>query len=315
MSMSTRRDFLARSAAAAGALALGAENLLVGRALGAEKPADMTIARWKEPKELTPEQIGKAAVKVTEAAIEGLGGLKRFVSKGDVVWVKPNIGWDRKPELAANTTPEVVATLVRLCFEAGAKVVKVGDNPCDIARKSYETSGIAEAVRPLGAEVVFLDRRRFRDTAIKGERVKTLAMYPAILDCDLVINVPIVKHHGLAKATMCMKNYLGVMDNRRPFHQALPDCVADLTRYMKPRICVLDAMRILTAHGPKGGNPADVLVKGAVAAGIDIVALDAWGAEIMGKKPSEIGTVVKGQEAGLGKMDYRSLNLKEFAVS
>ena len=315
MSKSSRRDFLARSAAAAGALALGAENLLAGQAAGGGKPADMTIARWKDPKDLTPEQIRKAAVKLTEAAIEGLGGLKRFVSKGDVVWVKPNIGWDRTPELAANTNPDVVATLVRLCFEAGAKTVKVGDNPCDIARKTYETSGIAEAVRPLGAEVVFLDRRRFRDTDIKGERVKTLAMYPAILDCDLVINVPVVKHHGLAKATMCMKNYLGVMDNRRPFHQALPVCVADLTRYMKPRICVLDAVRILTAHGPRGGNPDDVLVKGAVAAGTDIVALDAWGAEVMGKKPADVGTVVKGQEVGLGKMDYRSLSLKEITVS
>jgi uncharacterized protein (DUF362 family) len=315
MNKPSRRDFLARSATAAGALALGAERLLAGQGGGSGKPADLAIARWRQPKDLSPGQIRKAAVKLTEAAIEGLGGLKRFVSKGDVVWVKPNIGWDRTPELAACTNPDVVATLVRLCFEAGAKAVKLGDNPCDIARKTYESSGIAEAVRPLGAEVVFLDRRRFRDTAIKGERVKTLAMYPAILDCDLVINVPVVKHHGLAKATLCMKNYLGVMDNRRPFHQALPVCVADLTRYMKPRLCVLDAVRILTAHGPKGGNPADVQVKGAVAAGVDIVALDAWGAEIMGKKPTDIGTIVKGQEVGLGTMDYRSLKLKEIAVS
>jgi len=315
MDQPSRRDFLARSAAAAGALALGAENLLAGEAAGDAKPTDMCIARWKEPKDLKSEQMPKAAVKLTEAAIEGVGGLKRFVSKGDVVWVKPNIGWDRTPELAANTNPDVVATLVRLCFEAGAKTVKVGDNPCDLAQKTYQTSGIAEAVRPLGTEVLFLDRRRFRDTSIKGERVKTIPMYPEILDCDLVINVPIVKHHGLAKATMCMKNYMGVIEQRRTFHQAIAVSLADLTRYMKPRICVLDATRILTAHGPKGGNPDDVQIKGTIAAGTDIVALDAWGAEVMGKKPADVGSIVKGQEVGLGTMDYRSLNLKETTVS
>jgi uncharacterized protein (DUF362 family) len=105
------------------------------------------------------------------------------------------------------------------------------------------------------------------------------------------------------------------MDNRRPFHQAIPALLADLTRFMKPRIAILDAVRVLTAHGPRGGNPADVALKTTVAAGVDLVALDALGAEILGRKPADIATIVKGQEAGLGKMDYRSLALKEIAVS
>ena len=92
------------------------------------------------------------AVKLTEQAIEALGGMKRFVSRGDVVWVKPNIGWDRTPETAANTNPDVVATIIRLCFDAGAKTVKVGDNPCDVAEKTYEASGIAAAARAAGGE-------------------------------------------------------------------------------------------------------------------------------------------------------------------
>lgn len=315
MSKPSRRDFLARSAAIAGASAFGMESLLTAQAADDVKPADMTVARWEKPEALTAEQIRSAAVKLTEAAIEGLGGLKRFVSKGDVVWVKANIGWDRTPEQAANTNPDVVATIVRLCFDAGAKTVKVGDNPCDLARNTYQNSGIAAAVAPLGAEVVFLDPRRFRDADIKGERVKSIPIYPAIIDCDLVINVPIVKHHGLATLTMCMKNYMGVIDNRKSFHQAIPTCLADLTRYMKPRLCVLDAVRTLAAHGPKGGNLADVQVKGTLAAGTDIVALDAWGAELMGKKPADIASVAKGHEVGLGTMDYRSLNLKELTVS
>lgn len=314
MSEQTRRDFIARSTAA-GMMALGAEGLLATRAQAAAGNADMAIAKWAGQGTPTAEELKRIAIELTEKAVEGIGGLGRFVSRGDVVWVKPNIGWDRTPELAANTNPDVVATLVRLCLEAGAKKVKVGDNPCDLAEKSYHSSGIAAAAKAAGAEVVFLDRRRFRQTAIGGERVKTIPIYPDILECDLVLNVPIIKHHGLAKATMCMKNYMGVIEERRTFHQAIADCLADLTRFMKPPVCVLDGIRILKAHGPKGGNPADVELKTAVAAGTDVVALDAWGAELMGLKASDVESTVKGQAMGLGTMDYRSSNLKEISIS
>ena len=312
MCMHTRRDFLTHSAAAAGMLSLGAGNLL---AQATEKTPDMTIARWSGKGDADAAQLKQIATKLTEKAIEGLGGMARFVKKGDIVWVKPNIGWDRTPEQAANTNPDVVATLVRLCLDAGAKAVKVGDNPCNPADKTYEHSGIAPAAKAAGAEIVFLDRSRFKETNVGGERIKTLPFYPAVLDCDLVINVPIVKHHRLSGATMCMKNYMGVIDKRPTFHQAMAECLADVTRFMKPRICVLDAVRILTDHGPMGGNLADVVVKNTVAAGVDIVALDAFGAELMGKTAKDFKTIVKGHEAGLGKMDYRSLALRELSVS
>ncbi len=307
----SRRDFLVHSAA--GLSASAAAPLF---ALGADDDkTDMAIARYSGKEELAGEELQKVAAKLTESALARLGGLGRFVGKGAKVWVKPNIGWDRAPELAANCNPDVVAAVVRLCFEAGAKTVKVGDNPCDLASKSYVSSGIPAAVRPLGAEVVMLDRSRFREMKIGGERVKTLPIFPEIIECDLVINIAVAKHHALANATLCMKNFMGVMEKRNTFHQAIPVCVADLTRFMKPRIAILDAVRILKAHGPKGGNPADVELKTTVAAGVDLVALDALGAELLGKKPSAIATIVKGQEVGLGKMDYRSLALKEVAVS
>jgi len=316
MNQHSRRDFLVRSAAA-GMSALGAANLLAQQAAAAQQPADMSIARWAGPKEDTDAQIKRIAVKLTEQAIQSIGGLKRFVSRGDVVWVKPNIAWDRTPELAANTNPDVVATLVRLCLDAGAKTVKVGDNPCDLAQKTYQSSGIAAAVKPLGAKILFLDSRRFRTVNIRGERVKSLLLYPEILDADVLINVPVAKHHRRAGLTLCMKNYMGVMDNRSPFHQAIPECLADLTRYMKPRtaLCVLDCMRVLNDHGPKGGDPADVMTTLTVAAGTDPVALDAFGAELMGRKPQDIGSVVVGSKKGLGTIDYRSLALREIAVS
>ena len=310
MSTHSRRDFMVRSAAAAGTLALQPEQLFA-----AEKPVDMTITRWAGEKSPDAEKIREIAVKLTEKAIEGLGGLKRFVQQGAVVWVKPNIGWDRTPEYAANTNPEVVATIVRLCFEAGAKTVRVGDNTCNIDRKCYVSSGIAEAAKKVGAEIVFLDRSRFKETDIHGEHVKSIPIFPSILESDLVINVPIVKHHVLAKATMCMKNYMGVIDNRKLFHQNIPGCLVDITRFMKPRICILDAVRILKDHGPRGGKLEDVETKLTLAAGTDIVALDAWGAEVLGHKPTDIESVVQGDKAGLGKIDYRSLALREIAVS
>jgi len=308
----SRRDFLVRSAAGVSAAAAG--QFLAFGADDEQKPADMTIARWKGEGTPAAEELSQIATRLTENALAGVGGLGRFVGKGDVVWVKPNIGWDRTPELAANCNPDVVATIVRLCFEAGAKTVKVGDNPCDVAAKAYASSGIPAAVRPLGAEVITLDRSRVRETAIKGEKVKTIPMFPEILDCDLVISVAVAKHHALANATLCMKNYMGVIEKRQTFHQAMPVCIADLTRFMKPKIAILDAVRVLTAHGPKGGNLADVAMKTTVAAGVDLVALDALGAEVLGKKPTDIPSIVKGQEVGLGKMDYRSLALKEVAI-
>lgn len=316
----TRRGFLAQSAATAGLLAWGTKPLPAAP-LAAGQQAEMTIAKWAgagEPIAETmrnPAAMKNIAVKLTEQAIAGVGGIERFVKRGDVVWVKPNIGWDRTPEQAANTNPDVVATIVRLCFEAGAKKVKVGDNTCNPADKCYYRSGIAAAVKPLGAEVLYVDPSRARRTEIKGEKIKETPIFPEMIETDLIINIPVVKHHALATATLCMKNYMGVIADRKSFHQDIPTCLADLTRYLKPKLCILDAMRILTAHGPTGGRLEDVKTLLTVAAGTDIVALDAFGAELLGHNPAKIGSVAKGAKEGLGTLDYRSLPLREMSVS
>lgn len=320
----SRREFLVRSAVL-GVAALGTRKLAWGQpapagqqpaAGGGDRPLDMTIVRFKGEMS-TADAVGETspAARLTEKALAELGGMQRFVKKGDVVWVKPNIGWNRTAEQAANTHPEVVAALVRLCLNAGAKKVKVGDYPCNEAKETYENSGIAGAAQAAGAEVVYLDKTRFRDMKIGGNRLKQHPVYPGIVECDLVINVPIAKHHSATTVTACMKNYMGVVEKRREFHQDLPTTIADITQFMKPRLCVLDATRVLTAHGPTGGDLADVKVLNTVAAGVDIVALDAFGCELLGYKPAEIETVTTGQKYGLGKIDYRSLALKEFELS
>lgn len=304
----SRRSFM-KQGITAGAVTFG--GLAYGQAPADNKPVDMTIARWKGGE----VPVNELAVKLTEQAIDALGGMKRFVSKGDVVWVKPNIGWDRTPEQAGNTNPDVVATLIRLCLDAGAKQIKVGDNTCNPAERTYVTSKIADAAKGAGAEVVFLDPNRYRDMDIGGERLKMHPVYPEIVECDLVISAPITKNHSATKITNCMKNFMGCVEKRQIFHQDLPTCIADMTAFMKPRIAVMDAIRVLVANGPTGGNLADVRQPNIIAAGTDLVALDAFGAEVLGLNPQDIGTVTTGQARGLGVMDYHSLNLKELEVA
>jgi len=282
-----------------------------------DAPAQMCIARWtgQEPG-AQAQAVMAMATKLTEQAVAAIGGMKRFVSSGDVVWVKPNMAWNSAPEFGANTHPDVVATLVRLSLEAGAKKVRVGDATVHPAKKAYAASGIQAAAEAAGAEVVFLDDNRLKDVAINGERLQKWALYPDIIESDLVINCPVVKNHSIATATVCMKNYMGIIGgNRGLWHQNLAQCLCDITAFMKPPMCVVDATRVMTANGPTGGNMADVKAMNTVAAGTDIVALEAFGAELLGLEPAEVKTVAAAQAAGLGTMDYRGLALKELEVA
>ncbi|OQB36606.1 MAG: hypothetical protein BWY09_01886 [Candidatus Hydrogenedentes bacterium ADurb.Bin179] len=306
---SSRREFLKQGALAGAVTLRGAA--WTETAANAAGPMDMAIARWKGG----DSPVSDIAVKLTEQAMEAIGGMKRFVSKGDVVWIKPNIGWDRTPEQAGNTNPDVVKTLVRMCLDAGARTIKVGDNTCNPAEKTYVTSKIGEYAREAGAEVVFLDPNRYRDMDIGGERLKMHPVYPEVVECDLVISVPITKHHSATKMTNCMKNFMGVVEKRQIFHQDLPTCIADITAFMKPRIAVMDAVRILTANGPTGGDLKDVSQPNIIAAGTDLVALDAFGAELLGQDPKTMETVLVGEKRGLGVSDYHSLKLKELDVA
>jgi len=315
MSGSTRRDFLKTSALVGGGLVTADFLALTRAALAADTLPAMAIARWSETA-LAGADLTAAAVGLTEAAIASLGGMDRFVKKGDTIWVKPNIGWNRRPELAANTNPDVVGTVVRLCKDAGAKTVKVGDHPCHPARQAYRNSGIAKAAEAAGGKMVYLDQKRFKDMPIGGEFLDKWPVYLEVAEADLVINVPILKHHGLTKCSLSMKNYMGVIGgNRSAWHQNMDACVTDITQFMKPQLTVLDAVRVLTDHGPQGGNPEDVDVRGIVAASTDVVALDALGATLLGHDPAEIGYVAAAANRGLGTLDYASLNPVEKILS
>ncbi len=258
---------------------------------------------------------GASPAKITRAAIDALGGIKTFVSKGDIVVVKPNMAWDRTPEQAANTNPEVVATIVRMCLEAGAKKVKVFDRAVNDPRRCYVQSGIEYAAKAAGAEVSHIDYRKFKDVDTKGSSLKVWPIYTEVFEANKVINVPIAKHHGLARLTMAMKNWMGVMGGSRGgIHQKLDECIAELAAFIKPTLTVLDAVRILTANGPQGGNLADVKKLDTVIASVDQVAVDSYGATLFGMKGSDLGYVRFANKLGIGNMDMSRINIKMLKV-
>ncbi|MBA4395811.1 MAG: cytoplasmic protein [Syntrophus sp. (in: bacteria)] len=298
-----RRDFLKSAAIAGAALSvpMGLDPILT--ALVAAEKTDLAVAGGTPP------------AKITRAAVDALGGMKRFVSRGDVVVVKPNIGWDRTPEYAANTNPDVVAAVVRLCFEAGAKTVKVFDHTVTDPRRTYKQSGIADAATAAGATVSFIDDRKFKDMQINGRSLKSWPLYTELFEADKVINVPIAKTHGISKLTLGMKNWMGVMGGwRGRIHQRVDESIVDLAMFIKPALTVLDAVRILTANGPQGGNLADVKQLNMVIAGTDAVAVDAFGATLFGMKPAELGCVRIGHELKLGSMDLEKMKIKRITV-
>jgi len=298
-----RRHFLKASLTAGIALSLPAAVDPLLRDLAAAGKPDLAVASGTPPGT------------VTQAAIDALGGMKQFVSRGDVVVVKPNIGWDRTPEFAANTNPEVVAAVVRLCLEAGAKKVKVLDYPVNDARRCYKQSGIFDAATSAGADVVYPDSRKFRDMKIGGGTIKTWPMYTEAIEADRIINLPIAKTHGTSVLTLGMKNWMGVMGGwRGRIHQRIHESLVDVSLFIKPSLIVLDAVRILTNNGPQGGDLSDVKRLDTVIAGTDQVAVDAYGATLFGMKGTEIGFIRLGHEAGLGTMDLAKLHIKKIRV-
>jgi len=304
MNDGSRRDFLKTCAMIGAAMKLGPFAL---DADAADAGPALCIAHYKTSPQGT-DAIAEEARRLTQEAVNGLGGMSRFISKGDVVWIKPNIGWNRKPEQAATTNPDVVATLVSLCKQAGAKRVIVSDNSCNSAVASFARSGIQQAAQGAGAECFVMDENRFRKTSMNGKVMPAWELYGDVLGVNKFINVPIVKNHSLCKATLGMKNLMGVAGGERNrFHQDLSNTLVDLATFIRPTLVVMDAVRVLTANGPTGGNLADVQRRDTVAAGTDQVAIDAFGATLLGLKPHDIGYIVEGSARKLGTMAFESL--------
>ncbi len=256
----------------------------------------------------TPEQL-------VQAALNEMGGIKRFISRGDIVAIKPNIGWDRTALHAANTNPGVVAAMVKACYEAGAKKVVVTDASCNDPSRCFQRSGIWKAAYDVGAEVVLPVEHRFRGMRLKGDVLDEWPVYTPLVNADKVINLPIAKHHNLSKYTAAMKNWYGVLGGRRNrLHQNIDTSIADLATFMRPTLTVVDAVRVLMRNGPQGGNLDDAREQHTVIASIDQVAADAWGCQLIGQKRENLAYLKMADERGIGTMFYEKLKMKEISL-
>lgn len=314
----TRRDFLKRSSKAGIAVVAAgstgfwlrsrsirpedeaAANLLANFLVEVKTPIpDMVVARGGSPEELTT------------AVIKALGGMENFISKDDIVALKPNVSWNRAPMHAANTNPELVKCVVEHCFNAGASKVMVMDNSCNDARMCFNRSGIKNAAESAGAEVILPEKRKFKIVNMAGFVLTNWPVFMPILEADKVINLPIVKHHNLCRATMGMKNWYGMIDGRRnQLHQKIDLSIADLATFFRPTLTILDANRVLMKNGPVGGNVNDVKEFQTVIAGTDPVAIDAFGATILGANVNDIEYIQIAHNRGIGNMNLDELKIE-----
>ena len=293
-----RRELLRRLGLGVAAVGLG--QVALGQKAGGQQQQPVVVAEKDKPAELVRK------------AIKALGGMGRFVKKGNRVLIKPNIAFARPPEGAANTNPEVVAELIQLCFEAGAKEVIVLDYTLDPARITYEMSGIAKAAEAKGARVVYVSPRDF--VPIEVPKGKILSAYDVrvlkqVLDADVFINVPIAKTHGSARLTLGMKNLMGIIQDRGAWHRSgdLHQCIADFVTAVKPHLTVIDAIRILASGGPKG--PGRVEQKDTIIASTDIVAADAYATTLFGLTPNDVPHIIKAAELGVGVADLKRVKI------
>jgi uncharacterized protein (DUF362 family) len=266
-----------------------------------------------------PEMVvaqGESPRALVRSAVDALGGIRRFIARGDVVVVKPNIGWDRAPEQAANTNPDLVAEVVLLCQEAGARTVIVTDMSCNDPRVCFDRSGIADAARKAGAQVLLPDERHFRQVNLGGDVLTTWPVLEPFLTADKIINLPIAKHHSLTGCTLGMKNFYGIIGGQRSrLHQRIHESLVDLTAFARPTLTIIDAYRVLMRGGPTGGSLADVEFKKTLLAGTDPVALDSYAAKAWWDLDYQRLPFLRiAQARGLGKMNFEDVRTKMLTV-
>jgi uncharacterized protein (DUF362 family) len=301
----SRREFLIKSGKLgltyAGLGLFSAPTILKAAERTSVATPDLAIARGGDPTTNTRE------------AIKALGGIERFVKKNDKVVVKPNPITPSGPEVAANTNPFVVETFIKMCMEAGAAEVVVVSHD---ALRNFEGNGIMEAASSAGARVVAaMSRDLYQNVPVlRGKILRDVEIVKEILDADVFINIPIVKHHSQGIVTLSMKNLMGINWDRRFFHQnGLQQCIADLSTVVKTDLIVMDANRILLTNGPSG--PGRTRDEKTVIAGTDPVAMDAYGTTLLGRNPSDIGHIRYAHELGIGEIDLSKISVKELSLN
>ncbi len=261
------------------------------------------------------QTAGFSVKELTRKVFEAAGGIKKFVSKGDVVAIKPNVSWARHPRFAATTHPEVLAAVIELCQEAGARRVRIADNTIHDAGRCFALTGVGKVAKERGAELVYPRSSLMRKMKLKGSRLDVWPVFIPLIEADTVINLPVAKHHSLSTLTLGMKNWIGGVDGSRwLLHQDIHQSVVDLARFFKPAITLIDAVRIMTKNGPSGGSTDYVEYKNTLILSNDPVAADAGASMLFGLKPENIGFIQLAQKEGLGTYDFSMLKKKRVVM-
>jgi uncharacterized protein (DUF362 family) len=297
--------------------------------LGMISRSDDPVRRAQEAVHILPEFRAPATTMKPDLAVahgaqvepmlkqvlDDLGGVGRFIQKGDIVLLKPNVGWDRQPEQAANTNPEVVGAMARLCREAGAREVWVTDVSLNDPKRCFARSGIRAAAELADAKVLLPNSNDFWQTDMQGELLKIWPVSRFFHQADKVINLPVVKHHSLCGCTLAMKNWYGVLGGRRnQLHQRIHTSIVDLAAAVRPTLTVMDATRVLKHNGPTGGSLDDVSIENTLIAGVDEVAIDSYCLRFLDLKPEAVAFLALGEQRGLGQVDLRNLRMVESQV-
>jgi len=316
----TRRRLLYAGGALIGGCALAAGGFVLNdrrKRFGREPTRTITDHRIDLPSTVPTMVVahGTDPRANVRAALERLGGMKRFIGKDDIVVVKPNVGWDRTPAQGANTHPDVVAEVVRACRDIGPKRLIVSDCPTSESCRAFELSGVSRAALEAGAEVLPPEDSRYHTVEI-SPRLGTWDILEPFVIATKLINVPVAKSHSLTGVTAGLKNWIGITGKlRMSFHGDLQRSIAELAALMRPTLTVVDASRVLMDHGPQGGNLADVKPMGVVAAGTDPVALDAFAFSLLGVGADELPESLRlAQGMGLGQIDYQALRPVEIVT-
>lgn len=311
--MNTRRDFLKTGLALGAVAALGR----LPRLDAADEPSSVPASPSGAIRPVLVAVRDGSRSAMLDAALASLGGIGAFVKPGQTVLVKPNIGWDAPPERGANTHPELVGRLVKLCLEAGARSVSVFDNTCDQWELTYEHSGIARAARDAGAVVVNgKDPSLYREVAIPGGvKLQRALVHSLVLDSDVFLNVPVLKHHSGTLMTAAMKNLMGCIWDRRAYHaHDLHQSIADFLLLKKPTLNIVDAYHPMVRNGPRGRSADDLVEMRTLLASADPVAIDAASARLLNLDPALVTYIKLGAAMKLGTMDLAQVDVRRMKL-
>ena len=260
------------------------------------------------------------ALKMIKSALDEMGGdqgVRHFITKGDVVVIKPNVAFDKNPDLAATTQPDTVSAVVKLCFEAGARKVIVADNPINNPESCFFKTKVGDAALRAGAELMMPQDSYFEQLYVGGETIThTWRMfYRPFREATKVIGISPVKDHNLCKATVTLKNWYGLLGNpRNQFHQNIHGIISDFALMIKPTLVIADGRKLLMRNGPTGGSLNDVKKSDTIVVGTDGTGVDSWCVtRLLGKQRHEIIYLDKVIARGLGK-DWRPQWTREITV-